>query len=169
MIYEKQTLIRASICVSQQLVHLRGSVEAYQIVKDNSSFPALIGNSLILSFAVHFRNIFDFLYTSNLNQKDDVIAEHFFDSSKDWLSLRPPQSAVLITSRKRLNKHLAHITYERVNQTSEDRFWDFQAILEALAPAINAFIHNVDKSKLHSDLFDELSHRTWIRFMNDKR
>lgn len=153
-------LIKASDCLSQQLTHFRGNAEVHQEIRNNGAFPAIIRNALILSFALHFRNIYDFFYLEK-SQKDDVLAEHFFDDPSQWRKVLPQKPESLIKYRIRLNKHLAHITYVRINQTPEDRVWDFQEVMESLMPVIITFVTNVDQRKLHSSLHEELNYKVW--------
>lgn len=156
-----QTLVKASRTVGQQLVNLRAYAESHEALKDNPNIHAVITNALILSFAVHFRNLYDFLFSNSPNPKDDVLAEQFFDDPTAWPGLRPEVSQSLRTHRNRLNKHLAHITYTRVNQTSADLFWDFQSVMEGLSPAIKLFVENVEPARLHPDFLEELDNKVW--------
>lgn len=156
-----QTLIKASRTVSQQFTNLRANAESHEALRDKPSIHPVITNGLILSFAVNFRNIYDFLFSNPPNPKDDVLAEQFFDDPLTWHQLRPEISQSLRTHRNRLNKHLAHITYARVNQTPEDLFWDFQEVMEGLAPAIRLFVENAEPTKLHTDIHEELNDKVW--------
>jgi len=71
------------------------------------------------------------------------------------------ETLVIKTISLKLNKHLAHITYERIRQTEEDRFWDFQLNLESLLPTVLLFAKEVDHQKLHENLQIELEAKTW--------
>ncbi|WP_373998752.1 hypothetical protein [Bdellovibrio bacteriovorus] len=156
-----QTLVKASRTVAQQFTNLRANAESHQALKDNPAIHPVILNALILSFAVNFRNIYDFLFSTPTNPKDDVLAAQFFDEPQTWHQLRPEISQSLRTHRGRLNKHLAHITYARVNQSQADLFWDFQEVMEGLTPAIKLFVNNVDPCRIHSDMLEELTNKVW--------
>jgi hypothetical protein len=64
------------------------------------------------SFAIHLRGLIDFLYTDPKDAKpDDVIADDFFDMPDAW---NPgAMSLKLNEARKRTNKEVGHITYQR--------------------------------------------------------
>src|SRR5690606_13338478 len=83
-----ELLRSASACFAQELTSLRSTAEAHQELRRHTGLGyAVVRNSLILAFAVHFRNVFDFLYSGqneNSPPKDDVLAEHFFDIPEEW-------------------------------------------------------------------------------------
>ena len=57
-------------------------------------------NALVESFAIHVRNMLDFLWPDKPKRKSDwVIAADFFPSPSDWEKLRPKISQLLVDSR----------------------------------------------------------------------
>lgn len=168
-----ELLRKASFCFAEELSSLRMTAQAHEMLRWHTSIGHLVvRNSLIIAFAVHFRNIFDFLYSGQNERppsKDDVLAEHFFDTPEEWHRIVPMKLASLIKDRKKLNKHFAHVTYSRVQQKLDDRFWEFQRIMEELSPAVLAFAEHVDQRKLNDNLHEELSASTWKRINQRNR
>lgn len=113
--------------------------------------PGLINNALLQSFTVHVRNLVDFLYPKDKPQKDDVIAEHFFYNSEDWLRFRPPITILLKEAKSRTNKEMAHLTYSRLNITPLQKRWAFSNIAINMRDCFDVFIKNVNRDLLHSD------------------
>ena len=106
-----------------------------------ASIPAEKGwlqNALLESFVIHYRALLDFFYANP--RRDDVSANHYFDSVDGWPKLRPPETEVLKTSRKRAGKEIAHLTYARLDVTPETKGWRFRQITEDL----NRVIHLQD-------------------------
>lgn len=155
----------ASEALSQELTALRMAAEACNQVKKNGGFPDIINNALILSFAVHFRNIHDFLYSTGEGRKppqvDDIIAEDFFDNPKEYQSTIPQKAPDLLRDKQKLNKYFAHLTYARMDKSIEIRTWDFERIMNDLAPGICSFMAKVDPEKIDNGLQKELGHKTW--------
>lgn len=83
--------------------------------------PSSIKNNAYLeSFALHVRNLIDFLYNDK-PQDDDVYAGHYFQTAKDWITIRPQITKLLEKSKKRANKEISHLTYTRIDITPEDK------------------------------------------------
>ena len=69
-------------------------------------------SALLESFAIHLRNLIDFLYTDPKDAKpDDLVAADFFNSSAAWAPGAISRS--LQEARVRANKEVSHITYKR--------------------------------------------------------
>jgi hypothetical protein len=76
---------------------------------DEGSAIGIVRNALIESALVHLRNLDDFLgMTSRERRNDDVLA---IDFTSDW----EPSRILDPLSRQAINKHLQHLTYERVD------------------------------------------------------
>ena len=104
-----------------------------------------IHNSFINSFAVHVRNLIEFLYESKGESKSDaILAEDYFDTATDWTSMRPKQSIELKKAKIRCEKQVAHLTYTR----DQKEPWDFVRIVRALHEPLSFFMENVNQSLL---------------------
>ncbi len=105
-----------------------------------------IGNALLESFTVHARILLDFFYAGAPKsadeqpkppQKDDVIAEDFFEDPAHWLSSRPTMTEELKKVHFRVGKEIAHLTYFRSRLA--DKNWPFAIIANDMHQVVAAF------------------------------
>jgi hypothetical protein len=74
-------------------------------------FEGLLHNAMLESYLVHFRNMVDFLWLPCGRQDTDLIASRYFQEAQPW---RPGDISIeLADARTRVNKLLAHLTYDR--------------------------------------------------------
>jgi len=92
-------------------------------------------NMLLEDFLLHSRVLRDFFVQEPKN-KDDVSASHFFDDPSIWNSIKSSHCAYLQKNRTRLNKYLAHLSYDRLN---EDKRWDIKKIFNEINNVWKAF------------------------------
>jgi len=149
--------------VLQEIIALRMCAEAHQKIRRWSPEYTILRNALILSFAVHFRNVFDFLYAPDQPKEDDIIAEDFFRGPATWPTLRPQKSDFLASEKTRLHKQQAHITYERLGRSTIKATWDFSKILNELSSPLQVFYSNVDSKFLTAGTLKEFEADTWKR------
>jgi hypothetical protein len=91
-------------------------------------------NAQVESFAIHARNLLDFLYTPASVRADDVLAEHYV---ADW---RPPElTAALSAIRPRVGKEIAHLTYHRAKVQVEAKNWNYGRIWLDMATVLRKF------------------------------
>lgn len=157
-------LIEASKSISHEIKSLRMSVEAHEICRRHGGYPIIVINSLITTFAINFRNIFDFMYSGqNENhppKSSNIIAEDFFVSPEKWHMVCPPCPMGAKESKKQLNKQIAHLTYDHLNLDIEAKKWHFDPMMNYLSPAIEAFYRKVDRE--YFDKMDiEFNHPIW--------
>ncbi|MFC1596682.1 hypothetical protein ACFL5Q_01935 [Planctomycetota bacterium] len=116
--YEWNMLIQAATLLQQlQSQHARRELA-----------PGL-WSALIESFAVHVRNLIEFLLYGATDKYARAV--DFFDDPRDWTGNRQrPQ--VLNTAQKMANEQIAHLTYGRVHVAPEGREWHVGPIVEAL-------------------------------------
>ncbi|HEY4213762.1 MAG TPA: hypothetical protein VGM84_19950 [Steroidobacteraceae bacterium] len=103
-------------------------------------------NALLESFTVHARSLFDFLQAAS-PRDDDVIAEDFFQAPETWdqIRLQEPIAAALKTARGRVNKEIAHLTYERLTVTPEQKGWAHQELRLAMDLVLARFVKSMDR------------------------
>lgn len=106
-----------------------------------------IGNAMLESFVIHLRSVIDFLYLER-PKPDDVIAVDFFDESGQWEKIRPNLSPILDNVKHRVGKEIAHLTYQRLGLTAEQKQWHFVEISNELTKIFKLFYENVEKDKL---------------------
>ncbi len=156
------TLVRAAYCLAQEITALRLTAEAAsQLIILAPETHYIFKNSLALSFAIHFRNVFDFLYSGREHspKKNDIVAEDFFENPTQWHSIMP-NNGVLKPYRIKLNKQMAHLTHERIGRTANERFWDVSKIIAELKPALHKFTSNVDP-KISKEVYVEINNPRW--------
>ncbi len=89
---------------------------------------SVLSNALIESFTIHARALIHFLYPSGQVVDSDVLAEDFFDNSERWLATRPEEPTAFGRARGRVNKEIAHLTYDRQLVTPELKGWDLSPL-----------------------------------------
>ncbi|GEM_PF-771183 len=104
--------------------------------------PAL-SNALIESFTVHARALIDFLYSKENPLPSDVIAQDFFEAPDEWEKTRPDAPEGLAKARGRVNKEIAHLTYDRQLVRPELKGWAFQALAQDILSVVNVFLTRV--------------------------
>jgi hypothetical protein len=99
---------------------LQGTMER---LETGSTEDRILHNALVESFTVHARNLMHFLYP--IGEKDsDVLAADFFDDAGYWLKNRPEEPKEFGKSRGRVNKEIAHLTYDRLSVTPQHKIWN---------------------------------------------
>ncbi len=121
--------------------------------------PGTINNALLESFALHIRNLVDFLYAEKPGS-DDVFAGDFFKCKEDWVKIRPPITPLLDKAKKKANKEVSHLTYSRIKVSPEEKKWYFVKIYQDMARTFDVFVENVDKELLDSD---------WNKFLQSRK
>jgi len=108
-----------------------------------------LANALLESFVIHCRGLIEFFYPQH-PRHDDVIAADYISLSMKWEEIRPDLSEVLSTAKRRSNKELAHLTYERLKVTLETKTWPFTEIKDEIKSVIEVFLEHVPKHRLGS-------------------
>ncbi len=98
-------------------------------------------NALVEDFLLHARALRDFFGRRRAPLKPyeqtDMVAEDFFDAPGDWTLptfgfLSQPSNVT------RINRSLAHLSYDRIGYELPSKEWDFQAIWSELNGAWDA-------------------------------
>ena len=109
---------------------------------------SILSNALIESFTIHARVLMHFLYPTGSIQPSDVLAEDFFDDVGHWLAIRPDEPAVFRTARGRVNKEIAHLTYDRQLITPELKGWNFVALGNEILKIVQIFVSAIPQQLL---------------------
>ena len=82
-------------------------------------------SAIIESFAIHTRNLLKFFFDDK-PREDDVVANDFFHVQNEWNHIREKFGDKELLNRifDRVNKEVAHITYKRLEVTSEEKSWE---------------------------------------------
>ena len=109
---------------------------------------SVLSNALIESVTIHARVLIHFLYPTNPYQTD-VLAEDFFERG-EWGKIRPNEPEVFSAVRGRVNKEVAHLTYDRQLVTPELKAWDVVTLGNAILGSIKRFRKAVPQELLGS-------------------
>jgi hypothetical protein len=143
-------LIEASAHVRYEIEQFAGctAILGRALLDEVPTYMATIAhNALLESFTVHFRGLYDFLYLEP--KGDDMAAADWFpDGSWPQRCVGPSQD--LRAARKRVNKDIAHLTYDRLKRDGQDVFWPHEAIVEELRGDLWRFVDGVDQERVPS-------------------
>jgi hypothetical protein len=130
------------------LNHIRYELDMLTIVanalKSGIAGKSPLNNSLIESFAIHVRNLIDFIWPNNPSN-DNVISDDFFNDKNIWSNVKPQITGNLNKARLRAHKEIAHISYDRLKVSPENKPWDFITITKEISYAMNLFFNNIPK------------------------
>jgi hypothetical protein len=147
----RQELIDAAehVCYEIWMLHHMGRALAYGLPGNG---PIL--NAFINSFAIHVRNLVDFLYEKKPNKKPDaILAEHYMANGQDWAKMRPALTKKLKDAKIRCDKQVAHLTTRRQKKES----WNFAEIVRELHSPLAKFVNSIDLSLL-GEHFKPIAH-----------
>jgi hypothetical protein len=131
--------------------HLHYEVGMLQAVARGLASGAVSGspthNALLESFAIHVRNLVDFLWPEK-PKNDHVVAADFFSSPQDWTKNVPAIPHQLRAARIRAAKEVAHLTYARLLVTAETKGWSYVHLADEIIKAFKVFLQNVPSENL---------------------
>lgn len=114
-----------------------------------------IKNAALEAFLLHARALKEFFYNAS-PRPDDIVAQDFMPVSVTWMEIRPPISSALEKMGHRAGKHLAHLTYDRLEVKPDTKPWPFIEILSGVAEPLQVFLRHASKEVLADDWFDKL-------------
>ena len=109
------------------------------ILATDNQGKGVIHNALLESFLIHARILIEFLY-KNKPYKDTVRASQYFTSDSPWKSIRPQKTELLEKTEKDAHKHLAHLTYTRLQGK---RGWPYIKIANDIKAVLQVFYENL--------------------------
>lgn len=124
------------------LIWSAGILATLGTVSDKGLLPWAINNSVLESFAIHARNLVDFLYarSRNKDRKSDLVIEDYIDT-ETLAKVMPKITPLLEQAITKSNKQVAHLTIERIDYEREGKAWSFidvareiLAVFQLLAP-----------------------------------
>ena len=131
--------------------HLWYEIWMYQRLVDGMASGVFgkgpLNNAVLESFAIHVRALIHFFFDEKTNH-DDVLAVHFFSTADEWRRILPSFTDVLKNAKKRADKEIAHLTYNRQAVTQEKKPWNFIPIYTELNEVVKKFINAVPKEYL---------------------
>lgn len=103
-------------------------------------------NALIEVFAIHLRNIIDFMYLER-PQPTDVVAADFCTAGA-WQAVKPPITNNLEAARVRANKEIAHLTSQRIAGTPPEKAWDPCRLAAEIRPLLQLVVARAEITRL---------------------
>ena len=120
--------------------------------------PWTLVNGLLNTFAIHSRNLIDFLY-SRREGKDyptDIIIDDFVDGEVIENHLAPISES-LKEARVKANKQATHLTVDRIEYEKAGKEWKFIAIAEEIKRAFSSIAPHISNSRVSETLRMKLS------------
>ncbi len=112
--------INMLLWTASMLIPLRG-------LSDLTPIPRIIHDSLLESFAIHARNLVDFLYIradrKRQDKATDVIVQDYI-AAETLSDALPDIAPVLSIVNQKANKQVAHLTQDRINYERAGKGWD---------------------------------------------
>ena len=113
----------------------------------------LLRNALLESFAIHLRNLVDFLCPGQNVKDTDVLADDFFPHGKRPATF-PSLPDDLKLARERAHKQVSHLTSGRLNEGDPGKNWSTVALTKEVLDVLNKFVLQASAAKLDSSVRD---------------
>lgn len=97
-----------------------------------------LASLVVEGFAIHVRNIIEFLYSKQPRPTDVVAADFCLPGA--WEAARPSLSNTLETARVRADKELAHLTTARISGNPPEKTWEAAALMIEIKPLLKLFL-----------------------------
>jgi len=101
-----------------------------------------IRNTLIEGFAIHLRNLLEFIFL-NYPKGGHIIAAQFCQPEK-WTKQRPALSETLKKSWERADKQVAHLLSKRIAGRDPGKRWNFIGIADETASILCLLVSNAE-------------------------
>lgn len=137
-----------------------GVLTSLAIYKDKGPLPLVITNGLLNTFAVHARNLIDFLYSGSGNKDfpTDIIIEDYVDTATLAQAL-PEISPLLEEAKKKAHKQVAHLTRERMEYEKAGKEWTFIEIAQHIRQALASIAPYIPNARISDNLKRKISSR----------
>lgn len=123
--------------------HVRSQLETLQslaqLLTDPSRENIVIQKMQLQSFLIHASLLIEFLYNDKRKTRD-IRAKDFFNSQKQWKTLRPDKSRLLALVVPAANKHLDDPSTKGLQKIME---WPFKSIANSIERAMTIFLDNI--------------------------
>ena len=116
----------------------------------------LVRNALLNTFAIHSRNLIDFLYLGpKKSRPTDVILEDYLD--EESLNLPRVLPTLLQDAVRKASKQAAHLTRDRIEYETAGKEWKFLEIAMAILLALAKIAPRIPDSRVDAALRNKLS------------
>jgi hypothetical protein len=111
-----------------------------------SGYSKHIHNSILESFLIHIRILYEFLYYKrNAPTRDaDILAEDYYEFSDKWHTIIGENSSDFKKTKDDIDKWLAHMSLIR-EETEFDKLWDCSKLYEWIKSGLKLFHENIPK------------------------
>jgi hypothetical protein len=107
----------------------------------------LTQNAFVESFAIHVRNLVDFLYPGTNIKGDDVLADDYFPNGKRP-STFPALPHTLKVARERAHKQVSHLTTGRLGANDPGKGWTVPALVTETLKILVEFAKQASPERL---------------------
>lgn len=111
-------------------------------------------NALLETFAIHSRNLIDFLFPPLKAYKTDVTIKDYMDDPGNQQI--PECPGILEEARTKAHKQVAHLTTDRISYEITGKEWDFLEIYNVIIDQLNAYKPLIAPSRLSPDVTERL-------------
>lgn len=120
--------------------------------------PWIIYNGLLNTFAIHARNLINFLYSRsrNTDRRTDIIIEDYVTPSL-LASILPPISPLLDQTLAKAAKQVAHLTKDRIDYEKEGKEWKFVQLTQEILGILKVVVPYIPDTRIGSDFKIKLS------------
>jgi hypothetical protein len=135
------------------------SILAYLGTHNNSSpIPWLINNGILNTFAMHARNLIDFLYSRSKGKdfSTDIIIQDYVTEEDISLYLKPI-TPLLEEALIKANKQVAHLSMDRINYERAGKEWKFIDVMGHIRAAFSSIALHIPATKMNPELREKLS------------
>jgi hypothetical protein len=128
------------------------------IYKAEGYLPWAINNGLLNSFALHARNLINFLYSRSMGRDfaTDIVLEDYVDTDVINNHL-PPISPDLQQTLTKANKQAAHLSMERIQYEQAGKEWMFIELASQILKAFASIAPHIPDSKISDTLREKLT------------
>ena len=120
--------------------------------------PRAINNGLLNSFALHARNLINFLYSRSkgTDYRTDVILEDYVDADIVAGSL-PAITPLLEEALTKANKQVAHLSLDRIQYEQAGKEWMFIEITKQILAALASIAPHIPSGRISDSLRQKLT------------
>ena len=126
--------------IAQALQHVRYEIQSFLQTPDYCRSNKALEESVYFRKMAHCRVLHDFFTTRAADRNksnDDIVSEDFRFPAQEIYGDKPRELL------KRFNKHLFHLTYDRLNRTPETKAWRMDLLFPPVAQRSIEFIDHI--------------------------
>ena len=146
-------MMRKATKLKKATYEVRYEIDMFNDVSDILKNPVNSGilnetlhDALVESFGIHAYNLFMFFYQgASKRKKDDIIAEDFDINKGQFIRNRTLKKDLIFIKKKR-DKQIAHLTYNRIYRNQRTKDWPF-SIINKMRKTIAAFYDSLSDDK----------------------